>query len=225
MKRLLLSLAATSLLLAGCTIGGTKPADDTATTDTTGGGGTPGGGNPGGGNPGGGETGDTSDTASGPGGPGGGADVDCDTTEGAPSGPSCVSGVIRCGEVIEGNTRGGTNMIDDAFYESATCFVPYHDFESTERVYEFILDGGGEPITADITLDAPCGDLGLAVFFWTEDECPEGNLHNITNCDGKDISNSASAFLYSTGEDPDRYLIAVDGDETAAFRLEVQCDQ
>lgn len=221
MNRLILSLAATSMLLIGCTIGGTKPDND----DT---GRTPGtvdsdGGNPGG--PGGDDTSDTSDTSTGgPGGPGGG-DVDCDATEGAPSGPSCVSGVIRCGDIIEGNTQGGTDMIDDAFYESATCFVPYHDFEASERVYEFILDGGGDPITADITLSAPCGDLGLAVFYWTEDECPEGNLHNITNCDGADIGNSADAFLYSTGEDPDRYLIAVDGDETSAFKLEVQCQQ
>jgi len=220
--RVIIGLSAASVALMGCTIGGVK-SDDTGTTpDTTprDSGNSGPGGNPGG-NPG---SIDSGDTSGGPGGPGGG-DVDCDATESAPEGPSCVSSTISCGDTIEGNTQGGTNVLDEEFYQSATCFVPYHDLDNSERVYELIINGEGDPMTVDITLTATCGDLGMAAFYWSGDECPEGAFHNINNCDGKDISNNAAVQLYSTGEDEERYLISVDGDETAAFKLQVVCNQ
>ena len=163
----------------------------------------------------------------GTGGPGTGSDdtgFDCDDTPGPPhSGSSCVTETIACGETVAISTRGGTDVLESSFYESATCFIPYSDYDGPERVYELILDGGGAPMTATVTLDSPCEDLSLATFFWTEDECPEGTAHNINSCDGGGASSGDSATLYTTGEDPDRYLIAVDGDEEAAFMLSVSC--
>ena len=209
------------------TTGGPGTGDDTGTSspDDTGEG-TPGG--PGTG-------GDDTATSSGPG--DGGAPGDggspgtsddtgfsCDDTPAPPhSGPSCVTDTIACGETVAISTRGGTDVLESSFYESATCFIPYSAYEGPERVYELILDGGGAPMTATVTLDSPCEDLSLATFFWTEDACPEGTAHNINSCDGGGASSGDSATLYTTGEDPDRYLIAVDGDEEAAFMLSVSC--
>ena len=150
----------------------------------------------------------------------------CEVSTPAHSGASCIFDLIGCGSSVRATTEGGSVALDAEFYESAYCFIPEpDDYGAAERVYELVLDGGGEPITATITLDAPCGELSLAAFYWPEgDSCPQGSAHSVSVCEGKPASDGSSVLLYATGEDPARYLVAVDGQAEAAFELSVSCE-
>lgn len=224
MKRLLTAptLPLAALALLACEIGGVKTPDTGADTgrDMTGtdGGG---GGNPGGG----GGTGDTAHTGDTSG--GGASDLECEGQGSSPpAGPDCVTATIQCGDVIEATTAGGSDALDEEFYQSAYCFVPFSDYAASERVYALEVDGGGDPVVINVSLEAPCGDLSLAMFYWDDtSSCPDGAKHNIANCDGEEAGSSITTSTYTTGETPDRYLIAVDGDAEAAFRLSVDCEQ
>ncbi len=210
------ALPAAALSLLACEIGAVKPTDTGAdsgrdVTDPGGdGGGT-------GGTGGAGETGDTAPVS----------DLECEGQDSSPpAGPDCVTASIQCGQTIEASTTGGSVALDEEFYQSAYCFVPYSDYAAPERVYALEVDGGGEPMVITVSLEAPCGDLSLAMFYWDDTEsCPQGAQHNIANCDGEGAGRALSTSTYTTGESPDRYLIAVDGDAEAPFRLSVSCEQ
>jgi hypothetical protein len=156
------------------------------------------------------------------GGDGGGGDLDCEGVTAAPHvGPNCVSGTIACGETVESTTDGGSEAFNDEFYDDATCFISGQPYDGSERVYELILPEG-DAYYVDLVLDAPCEDLALATFYWTdEDACPTSG--SSVSCDGAGAASDPDVRFYHTGSYEDRYLIAVDGDADAAFRLSVSC--
>jgi len=153
------------------------------------------------------------------------SDLNCEGSydDSAPAGPDCLTGVVSCGDVVEGHTRGGSTILDRTFYESAYCFVPFTSYDGPERVYELALDAD---TNATVTLEAPCGDLGLAAARWTpEDECPSGEDHAILDCNGAaadSVSDTKTATFWA--ENATRFVVAVDGAEPAPFRLTIECD-
>ncbi len=172
------------------------------------------------------------DDGSGGGGGGGSANVDCsddtlDTTP--PAGPDCLTGSIHCGETIVATTEGGSTELEEVFYEAARCFIPYENYDGPERVYELILDGNGQDMNAIITLDAPCQELAMGVFYMSDDEteCPNGTQHNISTCYGEAVSSGFETTVYITGQYVERYFIAVDGPSgtETPFSISVDCQQ
>ena len=165
------------------------------------------------------------DASTGDTGPSETSDLDCDGTfdDSAPGGPDCLTGVVTCGETIEGHTRGGSSAMGQDLYESAFCFVPFTDYSGPERVYELQLPAD---TTAYVTLEAPCGDLGFAMMRWSDEEtCPTGEDHSILDCNGQPADttgNTKDAQVWA--EKDTRFVISVDGAEPAAFRLNVECD-
>lgn len=153
------------------------------------------------------------------------SDLDCDASydDSAPAGPDCLTGTLSCGDVVEGHTRGGSSVLDESFYETAFCFVPYTSYTGPERVYAIDLDAG---LTATVILEAPCGDLGFGAARWSdEDTCPSGEDHAIIDCNGKPAdttSNTKEASFWA--EIDTRFVVSVDGAEPAAFRLSVECE-
>ena len=152
------------------------------------------------------------------------SDFDCDGAydDSLPEGPDCLSGVLQCGDVVEGTTRGGSSQLTRDFYESAYCFVPYNAYDGPERVYELELEAN---TTATVTLEAPCGDLGFGAARWSDTEtCPAEEGHAILDCNGQPsdtVGDTKDAEFWA--EDDTRFIISVDGDEPAAFRLTVEC--
>ncbi|HJN73985.1 MAG TPA: hypothetical protein QGF58_08645 [Myxococcota bacterium] len=166
---------------------------------------------------------DSGDSVGGTGDPSGDLDCDADYDFSEPAGPDCITGVLHCGDVIEGHTRGGSSGMDSEFYRSAFCFVPYTAYDGPERVYELELEADTE---ATVTLEAPCSDLGFAAARWSdEDVCPSGDDHAILDCNGAaadSVSDTKSNTFWA--EKATRFIVAVDGASPAAYRLTVECE-
>jgi hypothetical protein len=138
------------------------------------------------------------------------------------SGPArgCLSGVVTCGQTIEGTTVGGDSAFDDAFYASAFCFPAGDRHSASERVYLLNAPADSE---LTVSLASTCVDLDLAILAWNwEGSCPTEN-HPIPECEG-DATPGGGTVHVSTFN-ARSYLIAVDGKKgaTGPFRLTVEC--
>ncbi len=143
---------------------------------------------------------------------------DADVSEDAPN--ACLSGILRCGETIEGTVVGGDSEWNDDFYAGKFCFPAGDDRSGPERVY--LLKA---PANQDITvkLQSDCVDLDIAALAWTyEGTCPGVN-HLVPECEG-DAKPGGGVIRLNTFKERD-YLVAVEGKQAATgpFRLSVTC--
>lgn len=143
---------------------------------------------------------------------------DAKVSDAPPSG--CITGIISCGDVIEGTTLGGDSNWNDDFYAGKFCFPAGDDRSGPERVY--LLKA---PANQDITvkLQSDCVDLDLAAVAWTyEGSCPTVN-HLTPECEG-DAKSGDGRVRLNVFKERD-YLIVVEGKqaETGTYRLSVDC--
>lgn len=146
--------------------------------------------------------------------------LDCDARYDTPTPRGCLSGELRCGDVVQGTTVGGESNFDDAFYAGAFCFPPGERHSASERVYRFSAPKDTE---VTVTLDAPCADLDLAVVAWKyEGSCPVAQSA-IAECEG-DTSSSGGEVTVQVFN-PRDYLVAIDGKDgaTGPYRLSIEC--
>ena len=143
---------------------------------------------------------------------------------GAPIGPSCRSGELACGEAVEASTGGGESAFVSEDYGHFYCFPDLggNGYPGPERVYQVHLESSA---SATAAVSAPCGDMGVAVMRWTDDEtCPDADSA-LNDCEGDEGSDSLSAHFggYEEGND---WLIVVDsaGGDPTPFRLSLDCD-
>lgn len=214
---------ALSLLLSGCTVWnkltdrvdtGVPSADSGGDDSGTGGDDSGTGGD---------DTGTTGDD-SGSGGPD--LDVDCDPdaySTGAPPGPACLTGTIECGGTVYGTTQGGDNLMEEDLYTASFCFVPYDNYDGTERVYALEVP---EDTRAVVTFDKHCTDLSHAVMRWDdESRCPYGDQFLINECEGESANSGGTEVLELFN--PGRFLIVVDSPEAGVngnFGISVACE-
>lgn len=147
-------------------------------------------------------------------------DCDADLTEAAPT-EDCITTTISCGETVSGSTEGSASEMAALVYESAYCFVPFHDYDGAERVYELIIPAETQ---AKVSLASPCSELSLAALRWEEtDECPLDDSHGIAQCEGLEAGDGGEVTINSQGEA--RYLVSVDSAQgmEANFELSVAC--
>jgi hypothetical protein len=133
---------------------------------------------------------------------------------------NCLSGTLRCGDVIEGTTVGGDEEWSDDFYASKFCFPAGDDRSGPERVY-LLKAPANQEVT--IKLQSDCVDLDLAAVAWQyEGTCPGVN-HLIPECEG-DAKPGDGFVRLNTFKERD-YLVAVEGKrtKTGPFRLTVLC--
>lgn len=160
------------------------------------------------------------------GGGGGGVDPpDCDDDQlstDPPGGPDCVTGVLACGDSIEGTTRGGSNQIEAEVYEDSYCFVPFENYDGPERAYELELP---EYTYATIYYSFPCQDMAIAAFRWSSNECPTLGGETTFVCEGDGLGRSGSVEISYELEDK-RFLVVVDAPSgtEAPFALRVECE-
>lgn len=159
------------------------------------------------------------------GGGGGGVNAElCDEPqdESAPAGPACVTDSIACGETLTGTTVGGSEVMSDALYTSAFCFVPFEDYDGPERVYALDLPAD---TLATITASFPCGDMGFAAMRWEDTgSCPnEGS--GVVLCEGLQYGSGGSVTITPFDSDT-RHLLVIDTPAGASgeFQLRVGCE-
>jgi hypothetical protein len=156
--------------------------------------------------------------------------VDCEDDYDTPKASGCVMEKIDCGDEIEGYTGDGFEKFSDAFYTAdqhwCTPFKEGYD-KSKEVVYELELP---EQTHAELTLISPCTDLDLAAFAWDDgaNRCP-GPKDRIGACEMSVQESAVDQVVVETttiyDADTKKFLVVIDGkdDESANFRLEVQC--
>ena len=148
-------------------------------------------------------------------------DVPCDTKNGRRARDGCVTSEISCGDQIIGNTAGGKNHFDGAFYRSKYCLPFDNDYSGKERVYLLKLPA---QTVADIWLDSDCEDLDLFAMRWNYDgKCPTID-HLISECESDESKKGGHTRLVTTRRAAE-YLVAVDGKAaaTGAFGISVDC--
>lgn len=150
--------------------------------------------------------------------------VDCDASHAPPDATfGCFHKEIQCGEVIEDTTRGGKNHFGDDFYQRGTFTPQRNDYEdSPEAIYRLRVPSN---TSVYLRLDSNCAELDLAAMPWTESSCPttshvEGRPETEMN-----TKPGGGTIRLTTVDNPQTYLIAVDGQHGAAgnFRLDVRC--
>ncbi|MEY3213367.1 MAG: hypothetical protein RIT28_3848 [Pseudomonadota bacterium] len=147
-----------------------------------------------------------------------GLDCDASYSTAAPGAGDCLTGALKCGDVITATTQGGSDVYDGDFYSAAKCFVPFTSYDGPERVYEVDLPAD---VVATISLSAPCSDHGIAFARWEDDSrCPNED-HTITSCEGKEDSSGAELTMWSDRES--RYLLIVDGASASPFAVKIEC--
>jgi hypothetical protein len=135
---------------------------------------------------------------------------------------NCISGTLRCGDVVEGTTEGGDSEWSDEFYAGKFCFPSGNRYSGPERVYLFHA-----PENADIRirLDSDCEDLDVAAIAWSYNgTCPTVN-HQVPECTAN-ADRGGGKIRINTFKARD-YLVVVDGKDaaTGTFRLTVDCGQ
>ena len=146
--------------------------------------------------------------------------LDCDATysTAAPGAGDCLTGALKCGDVITATTQGGSDVYDGDFYSAAKCFVPFSSYDGPERVYEVELPAD---VVATISLSAPCSDHAIAFARWEDDSrCPTQD-HTITSCEGKEDASGAELTMWSDRDS--RYLLIVDGASASPFAVKIEC--
>ena len=143
---------------------------------------------------------------------------DAEVDDKAPSG--CMSGLLQCGQTIEGTTKNGNSDYNDAFYSNKFCFPAGDDRSGPERVYLFHA-----PAQQDILLklQSDCVDLDIAAIAWSGDgSCPTEN-HLTPECEGQNHIGSDRVRL-NTFKERD-YVVVVEGKQGASgtFRLTADC--
>lgn len=148
-------------------------------------------------------------------------DMPCDAPVPTTRPKGCLSGVLHCGDEIEGNTDGGDSLWDDTFYAKKFCFPAGNGHPGPERIYQFDMP---EYTQVTIKLQTDCTDLDLVAVSWAyEGSCPD-ERHAVFACEGSNKRGWDELLIQNF--QARSYLIGVDGKgyETGTFRLKVQCD-
>lgn len=146
----------------------------------------------------------------------------CDAEVEQPPVNGCLSGELRCGDVIEGTTEGGESSWNDRFYAAKFCLPALDDHGGPERVYKLVVPAYTH---VSLWLESDCVDLDLIAAAWEYDgRCP-GESHTVPLCEADNNVGGDRVEIY---EFRDRgYLVAVDGKHraTGTFRLHVSCEE
>ena len=148
-------------------------------------------------------------------------DMPCDAKVSAPSGGACISGVLKCGDLIEGTTVGGQDVWDDDFYATKFCFPGGTGHAAPERIYQMTVPAYTQVV---FQLQSDCTDLDLAVVSWGDDgTCPDSR-HAIASCDASNKRGWDEVLLQVFQQRS--YVIGVDGkgSNQGTFRLKVTCE-
>lgn len=135
----------------------------------------------------------------------------------------CISGELRCGDVIEGTTVGGESNWDDRYYSTQFCFPGGDDHGGPERAY---LLHAPAYSSIRIRLQSDCVDLDLAAMAFAYDgRCPTSQ-NSVPECEG-DAHRGGGDILLQNFNNPRTYIVGVDGKGRASgpFRLTVECSQ
>ncbi len=146
----------------------------------------------------------------------------CDAEVPQPAVTGCLSGELRCGEVIEGTTVGGESSWDDRFYAAKFCLPALDDHGGPERVYRLVVPAYTH---VSLWLESDCVDLDLIAASWTYDgRCPTES-HSVPLCEADNNVGGDRVEIYEFKER--EYLVAVDGKyrATGPFRLHVSCEE
>jgi hypothetical protein len=139
------------------------------------------------------------------------------------AGSDAITGVLHCGDVVLGHTRGGVTRYDTAFYEHATCTPATTKHESgDERIYKLELPN---PQTrALVYLDTPCADLDLGAMFGPQD-APPAAYTEVSRCEMNQKPRTARESVDLWNDNAANWWIVVEGKdaEEGAFALTVQC--
>lgn len=144
----------------------------------------------------------------------------CDATVEDKAPDNCLSGLLQCGQTIEGTTKNGNKDYDDSFYANKFCFPAGDDRSGPERVYLFKA-----PANQDIVLklQSDCVDLDLVAMAWAYDgSCPTEN-HLTPECEAQNHVGGDKVRL-NTFKERD-YVVIVEGKGGASgtFRLSADC--
>lgn len=154
-----------------------------------------------------------------------GAELSCSDTSHAadPLIDTCVTGTLRCGDIIEGNTTGGPKGWSDDFYRAHYCLpLPQH-YTGPERIYRLDVPADTR---MEARLESPCADLDLFALVWQDNStCPHAD-HIATECEADDRG-AGGKVQVMTDRNPKTLLIGVDGKQgaTGVFRLQVTCEK
>ena len=138
----------------------------------------------------------------------------------------CVTQSLGCGDEIEGTTVGGSTYYDKDSYQKWRCLSDFgtnEGWEEPERIFEIYV----EDTVATVTLETPCGGLGL-FRLRSEDVCPPTTYDK--TCGGSKEGVSADVqtlqLIQSSAAAPSRWEVVVDGyqDFAGNFRLKVTCE-
>ncbi|MCB9759571.1 MAG: hypothetical protein H6739_06995 [Alphaproteobacteria bacterium] len=150
--------------------------------------------------------------------------VDCDASYSTapPAGPDCVTSTISCGDTVYGTTEGGSTIMDEDLYGDAFCFIPYDDYQSSERVYALTVP---QNTSVTLTVDTPCAPMSYAMMRWDDASfCPHGTQYSIAECEGDEAGGGGVEHIDVFNAA--RYLISIDAPEgtTGPFGLRVECE-
>lgn len=150
--------------------------------------------------------------------------VECDQPLPTPAARSGIIGTLTCGSVVTGNTAGGNHRWGDTFYQKSFCTPERHNYDDApEAVYALELPAN---VQADVRLDSNCVDLDVVAVGWQDKHSVPNTAHHvrIRECE-MDTSRGGGNVRMTTVNQPQRYLIGVDGKEGAIgnYRLTVKC--
>lgn len=151
-----------------------------------------------------------------------------DLADGGPvAGPDCLTGEVRCGEVLYGHTLGGTTgAFTSRFYEKKACTpaTTNHD-GGGERAYALRMPDGEHHV--DVWLDTPCADLDLAVMEVKDvTRCPVEQDY-VARCDMWPKPSNKREHVELSVQGATDFLVVVEGKKAqdGAFALTVLCGE
>lgn len=149
-----------------------------------------------------------------------------DAFDEAPPEEGCVTQELKCGDNLIGQTLGGGQRFDTAFYAKKHCWpaTVKHD-EGEERVYRLTVPEG--EWRAWVTLYSPCADLNVAAMRWDDSTCPTID-DKVKTCEmsvktGR-VADRIELTTQTDGWEPG-WLVVVEGPKgnEGPFSLHVQC--
>jgi hypothetical protein len=148
----------------------------------------------------------------------------CAGTDGGPlmSGSDSLTGVLKCGDVIKGNTKGGVQRFDSLFYEKKMCTPRTTNHKGgDERIYRFEETKNQ---IAYITLDTPCANLDLAAIQSKDGKLPTMES-SVDRCEMNIKKGNTRERVDLFARDPITWYVVVEGidEEEGAFALTVDC--
>lgn len=148
---------------------------------------------------------------------------ECEAVTSPPPTNDCITGEIRCDEVVRGHTNGGVRRFDTEFYRRQFCTPDTTDHNGgEERIYRLVMPKG--EWHAEVWLDTPCADLDLAAMRWQGSTCPAPGA-SLAQCDMWPRNGTEREHVQLVSQTESEWLLVVEGKgkEEGAFALHVQC--